>query len=195
VPDDPASSPSAAARLSIPRWTATPRELDDLELLVNGSFSPPLDGFVDPADATDLDSVTLDVDEDTAEQARKAGLLDLVDPEGAPLARLTPRGRYRARAGRIGLVGPVEPLAHKAFGPFRSLHLAPAAVHATHPRGDLLAVPVRRPMSRDDLERIDTSAGAGARTVLFLVCTGHDMPRQVSGPALVRATAAAAGRL
>ena len=89
-------------------------------------------------------AVTLVVSDAAAEQATAAGSLDLIDPEGAPLARLTPTGSWAAGEGRVGLVGPVSPLGHNDFGPFRRLYLSPAAVHAARPPGSLLAVTVRR---------------------------------------------------
>ena len=42
------SAPDDAPRVRVPQWTPTPRELDDLDLLVLGCFAPALDGFVAP---------------------------------------------------------------------------------------------------------------------------------------------------
>ncbi len=176
----------------MPQWTPTAREFDDLDLLLKGCFAPPLDGFVDPASAPDGAPITLVVTEETAEVATAVGRLDLVDPEGAPLARLAVTGRWDAGSGRTGLVGPVERLAHNEFGPFRRLHRSPADVHQVHPPHTLLAVPVTAPLSSRAVEAVATEAEARALTPVLLVCVGDGMPRGVSGPALVRTALAAA---
>jgi sulfate adenylyltransferase len=186
------SQPSPPAT---PQWTPSPRELDDLDLLVNGCFSPPLAGYVDPGHAGPEGAITLVVDAETAEQAAAAGGLDLVDPEGAPLARLRIAGTWSAPAGRVGLVGPVERLNHNAFGPFRRLYTTPAALHRAHPRDSLLAVAVRRPPTTTDLADIDTAARKRGKTALLLACVGDGMPQGISTPALIRAAQAAARHL
>jgi sulfate adenylyltransferase len=175
----------------VPQWTPTPRELDDLDLLVLGCFAPALDGFVAPDESPA--PVTLTVPATTAEVASAVGHLDLIDPEGAPLARLTvTRSWATADDGRVGLVGPVEPQAHNEFGPFRRLHVPPATVHETRPADAWLAVPVHRPLLDSDLDAISRAAKDLGRTPLLLACVGDGMPTGVSGPALVRATLAAA---
>ncbi len=189
MPDD------AVRNATLPQWTPTARELDDLDLLVNQCFSPPLSGYVDPGLARSAAPVTLVVPDATAEQATAAGGLELIDPEGAPLARLTVEGTWPGPDGGVGLVGPVVRLAHNAFGPFRRLYVPPAAVHETRSADTLLAVAVRRPLSFDDLRDIDSTARERGKTVLLLACVGDGMPQGVSAPALVRATQVAAGHL
>jgi len=71
VPDLPAA----------PQHCPSPRELDDLELLTHGVSG--LTGFEGPEGL-----VTLTVPAEVAEAARDAGALELVDPEGLPLARV-----------------------------------------------------------------------------------------------------------
>jgi len=189
----PSSPPPAAPR--IPQWTPGARELDDLDLLVKQALSPPPAGFVDPSSAADESSITLVTSAEVAEMATGAGQLDLVDPEGAPLARLAVTGTWAADDGRVGLVGPVTSLADNVFGPFRRLYLSPAEVHRDHPADELLAVAVRRPLSLSDIARIEESAGERGRTALLLVCAGSGMAQGVSGHALVRATQAATAHL
>ncbi|MGI8576562.1 MAG: adenylyl-sulfate kinase [Nocardioidaceae bacterium] len=179
------------ANVSIPQWTPTQRELDDLDLLVNHSFQPPLRGFVDPSSTREL-PITLVVSPEVAEVATGVGALDLVDPEGAPLARLTVTGTWDAGQGTVGLIGGVESLAHNEFGPFRRLHLCPAELHRTHPADSLIAVPVSRALTYADLASITTAARDQGRTPLLLAAVGDGMPDGLSGPALVRATLAAA---
>jgi sulfate adenylyltransferase len=177
---------------TIPQWTPTQRELDDLDLLVTGAFSPPLSGFVDPGSAGDAAPVTLLVPPHVAQLAIGAGRIDLIDPEGVPLAHLRVSGSWSGPDGRVGLVGDVTRLAHNEFGPFRARHLSPAQVHRTHPAETLLAVPVTRPLTTADVTAVtEASAGAG-KVPLLIACVGEGMPVGVSGPALVRATLEAA---
>ncbi len=187
------SSP-AHRNVPVPRWTPTPRELDDLELLVAGALAPLPSGFVEPG--TSSVPVTLTVSAATAEVAGAVGVLDLVDPEGAPLARLTlERTWATSDEDRVGLVGAVAKLAHNEFGPFRRLHIPPETLHESRSADSLLAVPVHRPLTDLDLEVIARVAASGGRAPLLLACVGDGMPEEVSGPALVRATLAAAAQL
>jgi sulfate adenylyltransferase len=181
--------PEASAPL--PQWTPSQRELDDLDVLVNRCLGPDHTGFVDPSEPGAL-PLTLDVPAPTAEAAAAAGSVQLIDPEGAPLALLTVTGQYDAGGGRIGLVGPVTRLAHNEFGPFRSLHLPPAAVHSLHDRDDLLAVPVSRPLTAEDIHAIDEAAEESQKTPLLLVVVGVGSPEHMSAPGLVRASLQAA---
>ena len=83
-----------------PSWQLTPRQLCDLELLVDGSFSP-LTGFMGREDYESVVStmrladgtlwpipIGLDVDDETATGLDAGDPLVLRDPEGAPLAVL-----------------------------------------------------------------------------------------------------------
>jgi sulfate adenylyltransferase len=83
-----------------PSWTLTPRQLCDLELLLNGGFSP-LRGFMTRADyesvCTDMRladgtlwpiPITLDVPEKLAHRLKLGSMLALRDPEGVMLAAL-----------------------------------------------------------------------------------------------------------
>ncbi len=187
------SSP-AQRNVPVPQWTPTQRELDDLELLVSGCLAPPLPGFVEPG--TSPLPVTLTVSETTAEVAGAVGLLDIVDPEGAPLARLTVERTWTAPDDEtVGLVGPVAKLAHNEFGPFRRLHVPPVTLHESRSADSIVAVPVHRPLTEEDLDDIARVATREGRTPLLLACVGDGMPDGASGPALVRVTLAAAARL
>jgi sulfate adenylyltransferase len=94
-----------------PQYSPSPRELDDLELIVSGALPGPLDaGLLALPDAV-------------AEAALAAGAVELVDPEGLPLARVSwPAGEVTA-------------LARPAYGPFRRLYLTPAEARQQHPAG------------------------------------------------------------
>ncbi|MBA3308647.1 MAG: adenylyl-sulfate kinase [Nocardioidaceae bacterium] len=176
----------------MPQWLPSQRELDDLDLLVNDSFSPPLKGFVGPDPASDADPISLVVSAQAAEVAIGVGSLDLVDPEGSPLARVAVTGSYDSGDGWVGLAGPVEQLGRGEFGPFRHLHRSPADLHERYDAGTLLAVPVTRPLTLADIAAITDRAHESGRTPLLLACVGEGMPDGVSGPALVRATLQAA---
>src|SRR6476469_7707633 len=97
-----------AVPTSLPQHCPTPRELDDLELLTHGALAPTA-RFHAPGSP-----VTLTLPEAVAAQATAAGGVELVDPEGLPLARVTVPG------------GDVEALTRAQFGPFRSHYLTPA---------------------------------------------------------------------
>ena len=83
-----------------PSWDLTPRQLCDLELIMNGGFSP-LQGFLGRKDYEAVCEkmrladgtlwplpITLDVDEATADKLKPGGSLALRDAEGVMLARL-----------------------------------------------------------------------------------------------------------
>ena len=151
------------SRVPAPQFCPSPRELDDLELLLHGGFAP-LTTFQDAGPV----SLAL------PEELRGVPEVELVDPEGLPLARLTPDG--------------LEILAVPAHGPFRRLMLDPAQVAAAYPGA--LTVPVAAPLTADDLATVER-ARAG-RTVLLLALTGTGTPQGVTPVGLVRATLAAA---
>ena len=84
-----------------PSWDLTPRQLCDLELILNAGFSP-LDGFMGKADFDSVCAdmrlasgelwpipVTLDVTEEAAEGLSAGDKVALRDPEGVMLAVLT----------------------------------------------------------------------------------------------------------
>jgi sulfate adenylyltransferase len=183
VPDDPTP---------VPQWTPSQRELDDLDVLVNRSLGVDA-GFVDPASGDA--PVTLIVPEPIAHQALDAGRIDLIDPEGAPLARLDVERTWDAGGERRGLVGPVTRLAHNEFGAFRRLHLSPEQVHAERRPHSLLAVPVRGPLSEADLAAVRREATDAGRAPLLIALTGDGMPIDASAVGVVRMALAAAAEL
>ena len=147
-----------------PQHCPTPRELADLELLTGGALTP-VTGFNEPGSP-----VTLELPADLAGQE-----VELVDPEGLPLARLAPDGA-------------VEELTHAQHGPFRRLHLPPARVREEHAGATF--VPVVDALTDGEIERLselDTP-------VVLLALTGPGTP-ELSPVALLRASLAAAGRL
>src|ERR1700712_24161 len=131
-----------------PQYCPTPRELDDLELLLSGALAPRTTFDVsDPG-------ITLALPPELAD-ARE---VELVDPEGLPLARWTPDS--------------LTPLSVPAYGPFRRLHLTPAQAREQH--AGAVTVPLAAPPTLDDLELLSTRARG--REVVLLALTGTGTP-------------------
>ncbi|MFZ2015967.1 MAG: adenylyl-sulfate kinase [Nocardioides sp.] len=147
-----------------PQHCPTPRELADLELLTGGALAP-VTGFNEPGSP-----VTLTLPDELAGQA-----VELVDPEGLPLALVSPDGS-------------VEALTHAQHGPFRRLHLTPAQVRAAHAGATF--VPVADALTDDEIGRLAALEGH----VVLLALTGPGTPA-LSPVALLRASLAAARRL
>jgi sulfate adenylyltransferase len=150
----------------VPQHCPTPVELDDLELLASGALGGQ-DSFNQPGSP-----VTLSLPEPVAAQARSVGSVELVDPEGLPLARVSwPGGR-------------VDALTASQYGPFRELMLTPTAYRERYAGRTL--VPVSDPLTTDQLEEL---SALGPVTLLALTGTGTPW---LSPVGLVRATRAAA---
>ncbi len=148
-----------------PQHCPTPRELDDLQLLTTGALAP-LTSFNAPGSV-----VTLDLPADIA----AAESVELVDPEGLPLATLTIA------------TGEVVALTHAQYGPFRPLHLSPAQAREAYAGRTI--VPVTDALTEPELAEIDALG-----PVLLLAFAGHGTSL-LSSVALVRATLAAADLL
>ena len=147
-----------------PQHHPSPTELDDLELIVTGAAAP-VTGFNEPGSPLTLD---------LPEELHGAESVELVDPEGLPLARVT--------AGSA-----VEPLTHAQYGPFRRLYLPPAEVRARY--AGRTFVPVVDALTDTQL---DDLRGRGPLVLLALAGTGTP---ELSPTALVRATLVAAATL
>jgi sulfate adenylyltransferase len=150
----------------VPQHAPTPVELDDLELLTSGALGEPR-AFNQPGSP-----ITLVLPEPVAAQATAAGAVELVDPEGLPLAQVSWPG------------GTVDPLTHAQYGPFRELMLTPGDYRGRY--AGRTVVPVSDPLTVGQLAEL---AGLGPLTLLALVGTGTP---SLSPVALVRATRAAA---
>ncbi len=174
---------------STPQHCPSQRELDDLELLSHGALGHP------PRFDLPETQVTLHLPSEVAEQAQAAGAVELVDPEGVPLATVAVENTYPADP-LTGVIGLVSPLQHNEFGAYRRLYLSPAQT-AEQVAADALTVPVAGPLTDQDLDRIREHAKG--RQVLLLALTGHGTPsydgRPLSATGLIRATLAAAGTL
>jgi sulfate adenylyltransferase len=153
----------------LPQHCPSPRELDDLELLTSGALAP-LDSFNQPGSP-----VTLALPAEVLDEATRAGAVELVDPEGLPLALVAVPG------------GQVEALAHAQFGPFRRLYLTPRETRERY--AGRTFVPVADALTEGQLKEL---ADTGPTVLLALVGTGTP---DLSAVALLRATLAAAARL
>src|ERR671921_2544149 len=100
-----AEAEKIAAR-DYPSWNLTDRQLCDLELLLNGAFSP-LDGFLGRADYESVVSsmrlssglvwpmpINLDVSPEFAAGVREGGHIALRDPEGVLIATMQVTDRW-----------------------------------------------------------------------------------------------------
>jgi sulfate adenylyltransferase len=147
-----------------PQHCPSPRELADLELLTGNALAP-LTRFGEPGSP-----VTLHLPE-----ALEGRDVELVDPEGVPLAVVRPDGS-------------LDTLAHPQHGPFRRLHLTPAEVRERHAGATF--VPVVDALTQQELDRLR----ALTTPVVLLALVGPGTP-ELSPVALLRASLAAARRL
>jgi sulfate adenylyltransferase len=149
--------------VSAPQYCPHPRELDDLELLLSGALAPLTSFEPDGPVSLELPSALAGAD-----------AVELVDPEGLPLATWTPSS--------------LEPLARPAYGAFRRLHLTPAEARRAH--AEALTGPGAVALTREDLDTIARER-AGRPVVLLALC-GHGTPQDLTPVGLVRTAIAAA---
>ena len=148
--------------MSAPQFCPTPRELDDLELLGIGALAP-LTAFNAPGSP-----VVLSLPPDVEAATRTEGVVELVDPEGLPLAR-------------VGWPsGVVEPLTHAQYGPFRDLYLTPSQAREQY--AGRTFVPVT-----DALTDAQVAQVRGLGPVVLVALVGVGTP-DLSPVALIRAT-------
>ena len=159
---------------ALPQFCPTPRELDDLELLATGALAP-LTAFTVRAaggrgasEASLETLISLTLPEDVRDAAEAAGGVELVDPEGLPLARVAVPG------------GKVEPLTHAQYGPFRDLYLTPAQAREQY--AGRTWVPVTDALTEAQVGQL---RGLGPVVLVALVGTGTP---DLSPVALIRAT-------
>jgi len=134
-------------------------------------------GVIDPAFEAPGGDVVLDLAGVTSDE------VELVDPEGLPLATVKVEGTDGEHVW-----GPVTLLAHPEFGAFRRLYLSPAQVAAEY--AGRVTVPVATALTESDLDRI-----RAAGPVVLLALAGHGTPQALSPVGLIRATLAAADLL
>ena len=149
----------------VPQHHPTPRELDDLELLTSGALHPTT-RYNQPGSP-----VTLTLPDELAGEPE----VELVDPEGLPLAR-------------VGADGNITQLTHAQHGPFRHLYLTPAQVREQHAGATF--VPVTDALDEEQIGQLAEVAGR----VVLVALVGHGTAH-LSAVGLLRASLAAAGRL
>lgn len=144
--------------VEVPDATYCPgeRELDDLDVLLAGGYLP---------QRTFDENITIAV----------RGPVDLVDPEGLPLAHLSADGA-------------LELLSKPAYGAFRALFKTAAETRSDH--DGALTVPVTAPPTASDLAAIERARNG--RPVVLLALCGTGTPQRVSRVGLIRACLAAA---
>lgn len=155
---------------SVPQFAPTPVELDDLELLITGAAAP--------VTAFDQDGSPLRLhvpDEIRSAAAEHGWTVELVDPEGLPLARVDLAS------------GAIEPLTTAHFGPFREHYLSPAQVREQS--AGRTFVPVT-----DALTEAQFAELAELDDLVLLALVGAGTP-ELSPVALIRATLVAAEQL
>jgi sulfate adenylyltransferase len=155
----------------VPQHCPAPRELDDLELLSSGALAPitAFNALGSP--------VTLELPTEVLAAAAESGEVELVDPEGLPLARVSVSSE----------VWPVTALTHAQYGPFRRLYLSPQEVREQH--AGRTFVPVTDALTDEQLREIN-----GLGPVVLLALVGHGTP-ELSPVALLRATLLVAAHL
>ncbi len=149
----------------LPQHHPLPRELDDLELLTSGALHPTT-RFNEPGSP-----ITLDLPDELAGAAE----VELVDPEGLPLAVVAADGSVRS-------------LTHAQHGPFRRLHLTPAQARDEHAGSTF--VPVTDALDEEQVARLATVEGR----VVLVALVGHGTS-DLTPVGLLRASLAAAERL
>ncbi len=127
--------------------------------------------------ATKPTNPTLVIDAETQALAERTGL-EVVDPEGVPIARFRPD--QVAPGGTTGLP---EWLGSPSPRPYERLYLSPAQVQSGAGK-DVLTVVVDRRLNRKDIT--DIRSASGGRAVLLLVLCGPTMSPYTRGVDLLR---------
>lgn len=146
--------------------------LDTLELLLGGllnesaSYSLPGDTGTDKAAAP-----VLRVPAETAEAAAAGGVLQLRDPDGTPLARLTVDGSEPGVDGTAYLAGPVSPMQPAEHGVGRSIRLT-TPLDSTSGRPLVAAVFDRTPGAEELARAVATAERSGGE--LHLIAVAHN---------------------
>ena len=192
----------------LPSWGLTERQLFDLELLLNGGFSP-LRGFLGRADYDSVCDrmrladgtlwpvpITLDLPEDLAGRLSPGSELVLLDPEGAALALLTvsdlwrpapavqPRGAHPVCAG--GAVTGLRPPVHYDFAEHRH---TPAQLRAWFARlgwRRVVAFHTRTPLHRAQRDVAFRAAADHEANLLLHPVVGPPRPDEMDAYTRVR---------
>lgn len=168
----------------LPQYCPPPDVLDDLELLRTGVVAP-LDR-VAPGSI-----VSLRLPADVAGKALAAGGVEVVDPEGVPVARLAADGGLDEDS-ELDLDAVPEWVGAPSPRTFERYYVGPAA-NAGQLEPGVVTVIVDRPMKTDDLLHI--AAEAGKRPLQFLVLAGPSLTAHSPGVASIRSALSAVSRM
>lgn len=194
-----------------PAYTPRPFELADLELLLNGAYTP-LTGFLGQADLSSLARrgqladgtpwpapVTLQVPTSVVNRmdldSPTGRMLVLTDQEDAPVALLEVTDAWPMTEGWSGVGGPVRRLGDGGHGPFQRLRRTPEEVRALLPPGRVLGVIADRPLHRPQLAQIAHAARTLGAHLLVLIPLSDTGPDGLPPEALVRCIFAARDRM
>lgn len=126
---------------------------------------------------------------ETAAAARAAGSVEIVDPEGVPLARIPATG-VEVHQGCLDLEAEPTWLNMPSPRTFERFYTGPAPLQAP---ADLVSVVVDRTLSTEDL--LEIAASAGHRPLAFLVLAGPTLAAHSTGVSLIRSALSAAARM
>ncbi len=151
-----------------PQICASPRALDALELLRHGVWGEAPVGPGGPAHVA--------VPAEDAEAARAAGRVEVVDPEGVPIAAVPVTDDADGDDGAPIVAGEPQWLGTRSSRPFERLHVDPSSARSLA-RG-ALPVLLERTATATDAETV-RAARAGRRVVL-LALAGEGTPDAVT---------------
>lgn len=179
----------------------TDRQLGDLELLLSGAFAP-LRTYPGPLDLAAIragraladgtawpEPVSLDVPAAT----RAGDRLELVDPEGAPVADLAVTEAWQEQ-DRTLVTGDITPRRPVAYGPFRQLRRTPEQVRAELGDRPALAHIAAEPLLAAELAALRAESERQQARILILVAIG-ETDATFAAPSLVHAVLAARSEL
>ncbi|MCA0290267.1 MAG: adenylyl-sulfate kinase [Actinobacteria bacterium] len=167
---------------SPPQYCPPPDVLDDLELLRRGVYGP--EATIQPGTA-----VSVHLPAPIAEQAQGAGAVEIVDPEGVPVARLAATGQP-VHDGCLDLAATPEWLSNPSPRTFERYYTDPRPGDAP---ADQVAVIVDRTITTEDL--LEIAANAGHRPLAFLVLAGPTLAAHSTGVTLIRSALSGAARI
>jgi sulfate adenylyltransferase len=195
-----------------PSWHLLPAQLDHLELLLNGGFTP-LAGFMTRHEAAAVDDrmrlpdgtfwpvpVVLDVSDDFGRTRAVGDVVALRDAEGVLLAALTIADAWQGATGQWYLGGQIEGLQLPGHFDFRALRRTPAEIRGELQRGGVarvLAVFPGHLLHRAHQQALCVLAdrlGAGLLIHIAAPTSGADMIEHFERVHALTAAAAALGR-